>query len=232
MRTRIRRLDVLAMAAVLSAGCTSPFQISRQARDPVPVVSEDGLYRVEASQVGAAYLRAGASFADYDAVVLDPCSLAYKSPPDEKTIFRRAIGNYLLNPDSSDRMKRLLRESFEREIDRSESFHVAAQAGPGALRISCQIVDLVWEVPDALGGETFWVKRTGVMTLLLNVSDSDSGTVLVRIADRRAIRPQGEALVGGYENRPVNNWAAVRQLSERWARMLREALDSLHLPPA
>jgi len=232
MCTRFRRLDVFAAAAVLFAGCTAPFQIGRQVRDPEPVVSEDGLHRVEARAVGAAYLRSGATFAEYDAVVLEPCTLAYENPPQEKTLFRREIGNYLLDLDSSERLTRLLREALAREIDRSESFHVAKEAGPGALRVSCQIVDLVWEVPDALGGETFWVKRTGVMTLFLNVSDSNSGTVLARIADRREIRPQGESLSGGYENMPVNNWAGVRDLSARWARILREALDSLHASAA
>ena len=223
MRTGNGWLGVLALAV----GCTSPVQISRQAREPASVFTEDGLYRVEATQVGVVYLRPGASFATFDEVVFDPCTLAYKSPPVARSIFRREIGNYLLDLDNSDRVTRAVRMVLVRELDGRGDFRVVAEEGPNVLRVSCQIVDLVWETPDAMGGETYWVKRTGVMTLVLSVRDSESGTVLARIADRMAIRPGGASLAGGYENRPVNNWAGVRHVSRRWARIFREALEAL-----
>jgi len=231
MRTRIRRLGALAVTAALSAGCTVPFQIGREAKDPVPVVSDDGLQRVKADRIGIAYLRSDTDFAAYTAVMLDPCTLAYASPPVEPTVLRRRIGNYRLDPERSERMTRGLREAFAREFERSGSYRVVAEPGPGVLRVACHIADLVWEVPRNLVGETYWVKRTGLMTLLLSVRDSESGRVLARIGDRRAIRPLGESLSGSYENLPVNNWAGVRDVSRLWARVLREGLDSLRDNP-
>jgi hypothetical protein len=92
-------------------------------------------------------------------------------------------------------------------------------------------VNLVWEVPDAIGSELYFVKRTGVMTLVMDVADAPSGTVLARIADHSVIRPFGTALNGGFENRPTNNWTGVRDVSSRWARIVRGTLDSLHSAP-
>jgi len=232
MRTRLRQVGVLAVAAALVAGCAAPLEISRRARDVVPSLTEDGLYRVEASQVGAVYLRPDAIFAVFDAVMFDPCTLAYAYPPRAKTILRRQLGNYRLDRETSERAIRTLREAFELELARSESFRLAVAPGPNVLRVSCHIVDLVWELPDAVGGATAWVRQSGVMTLVVNLRDSESGVILARIADRMAIRPEGTGLAGGFENRPVNNWAGVRYVSKRWARILRVALDSLRSDPA
>ena len=130
-----------------------------------------------------------------------------------------------------DRLTRSVREAFERGVAASVNFQIVGQPGPGVLQASCRIVDLVWEVPDARGGETFWTKRTGIMTLVLDLQDAESGTVLARLADRREIRPVGVGLSGGFESRPVNTWAGVRDVSARWGRILREALDALYDHP-
>ena len=228
MHAGILQICILTVAALLSVGCTRVLRMDPGGWGLEPTVSEDGLYRVPATEVGAAFLRPGARFADYRAVLIDPCTLAYKSPPTEQSIFRREIGNYRLSPESSERLTRGVREALQREVDASESFYIAGEPGPGVLLVSCHIVGLIWEVPDARGGETFWTKSTGAMTLILNLRDSESGAVLGRLADRRAIRPEGVQLSGGYENRPVNNWAGVREVSARWGRILREALDVLH----
>lgn len=213
-------------------GCADPpIRIDSYWSGPVPVATEDGLYRVQASRVGAAYLRPGVLFSDYDAVVIDPVTFSYESQPLPASGFDRTLGNYPLSPGGVHRLTRSLQQALEREMVGSEGFVVESKARPGALRISAHVVDVVWEVAPARGGETYIVHRTGVMTLVLNLRDSQSGELLGRVADRRAIRPEGAALAGGYENRSVNNWAGVREVSARWARILREALDGLHEQP-
>jgi hypothetical protein len=235
MRTRIRRIGILTLALAVSplcVGCTRSVQIDPLARGAESVVREDGLLRVSAREVGAAYLRPGVRFANYHAVVVDPCIAFYQSPPVEPSIFRREVGNYRLSAERMDRLTRSVREELEREVAASVNFVLVGELGPGVLRASCRIVDLVWEVPEALGGETFWTHRTGIMTLVLDLQDAESDAVLARLADRRDIRPIGAGLSGGFENRPVNNQAGVREVSARWGRILREALDALYAQPA
>lgn len=201
-------------------------------------MSDDGLYRIESPLAGAIYVRPGARFWRYNQVAVDPVTLAYKSRPSAPDSFQRRPGNYLLRLDATDRLRQGVRRAFEREMATSQGFALASEAGPGMLRISARIVDLVWEVPPPRGGESYYVDRTGEMTLIVDVRDSATGVVLARLAERQAIRPAGTGLAGGYESTPVNNWAGVADVSARWARTLREALDSLRMlravpmPPA
>jgi hypothetical protein len=236
MRTRIRRIGILTLAFALAlspvcVGCIRSLRIDPVERGAESVVTQDGLLRVSAREVGAAYLRPGVRFANYHAVRVDPCVAFYQSPPVLPSIFRREIGNYRLSAERMDRLTRSVREEFEREVAASVHFLLVGEAGPGVLRASCRIVDLVWEVPEARGGETFWTNRTGIMTLVLDLQDAESDAVLARLADRRAIRPVGVALSGGFESRSVNTWAGVRNVSARWGRILREALDALYAYP-
>jgi hypothetical protein len=236
MRPGIRRIGIVTWALLLAVlpawiGCTRSLRIEPVERRGESVVTEDGLLRMSTRDVGAAYLRPGVYFANYHAVRVDPCIAFYRSPPVEPSIFRREIGNYRLSAERMDRLVRSVREEFERGVAASVNFRLVGEPGPGVLRASCRIVDLVWEVPDVRVGETFWTKRTGIMTLVLDLQDAESGTVLARLADRRDIRPVGAGLSGGFESRPVNTWAGVRDVSLRWGRILREALDALYAQP-
>lgn len=224
----IRRPAGFALAALLGAGCSAaPLRV-----EPGEAAgSQEAQRRLQASGVGAAYVSPGARFASYDAVLIEPLSVAYKSPPRRPSAADEAPGNYALDRASTDRLRRIFQRAFERELARSRGFSVVTRPGPGVLRISGHIVDLVWEVPPARGGESSFVLKTGELTLLVDVRDSRTGEPLARIGDRKAIRPVGASLGGGYENQPANNWSAVRDVASEWARILREALDALREIP-
>ncbi len=187
----------------------------------------DGLYRVRTDRVGAAFVKPGASLAAYDAVIIDPVSVSYANTPAGEVPTDRARRSYPLSFDHLERLKRIFQQAVEREMARGDEFDIADAAAPNVLRITGQIVDLVWEMPPAVGGEKTFVLRTGKMTLVLDVRDSETGEPLARIADRRTIQPGAENPTGPFENNPVNNWSGVRDVSTSWARILREALDSL-----
>lgn len=224
----ILRLGALALTPLLGAGCPLPPLLAERGDAPP---TADGLHRVPARGVGAAYVKPGVRFSAYDAVVIDPVTVSYKSWPRRPRATDLARGNYALDRASMDRLKRIFQRAFEQELERSQAFVVADEPGPGTLRVSAHIVDLVWEVPPARGGESSFVLRTGEMTLILDVRDSQSGEPLARVADRQAIRPYGAGLVGGYKNNPVNNWSAVGDVASHSAGILREALDALRELP-
>jgi len=190
----------------------------------MPATTADGLHRVRASQVGAAYLKPGASFASYQAVLIDPVTIAYKKG-GQPSYFE-------LDDSALERMKRMFQEAFDRQMARSAAFSVVSEPGPGVLRVSGHIVDLVVTAPPFRGGEVDFVVNAGELTLILDVRDAESHEALARIADRRAIRPEGTSITGGYQSNAVNNWGALREIFDRWARALRGGLDDLHtLPP-
>lgn len=225
-------LGALALVVLLGLGCAGPpFALVRDWSGPLPETTVEGLYRVRASQVGAVYLRPDAEFSRYDTVVIDPVTLAYRSRPRPATVFNRRPGNFILSWEATDRIRRTLRQAFEREMAGSAWFRVGSEAGEGVLRVSGHIRDLVWEVPPPRGGESYTVQRTGTMLLILDLRDSETGELLARVADRRSIQPEGFTVSGGYENSAVNHWAGVRYLASRWARVLRQGLDSLRALP-
>ena len=225
-----RRLLLLSVA--LAAGCESgprPIRFDTSGRG---LETADGLRRVRDTRVGAAWVKPGASFAGYDAVLLDPVTISYKSEPQEPTNFNRTRGNFALDPASRERLVRIFQESFERELSRSQQFHVVSEPGPNVLRVSGHIVNLVVNAPPQRGGEQNFVVRAGEMTLILDVRDARTGDPLARVADRRAIQPGSATLGDGFRSGPVANWGAFRDISTGWARVLREGLDDLHALPA
>ncbi len=63
----------------------------------------------------------------------------------------------------------------------------------------------------------------GEATLVIELADSQSGSVLVRAVDRRAAQQTGWMT----ESTSVTNAAEVRRLFSSWARMVRTALEEL-----
>jgi hypothetical protein len=224
---RVRRLGALALALALAAGCASSRRPIEYESDGEQPDTADGLYRVRASRVGAAFLKPGADFSAYDGVLIDPVTVAYKREPRPATGMNRGRGNFALDDAAMERLKQIFQESFERALARSQYFAVVEEAGPRVLRVSGHIVDLVVDVPPERGGEFNFVLQAGEMTLILNVHDSQTGAPLARVADRRAIRPRGASITGPYKSTAVNNWGAVREIFSDWARILRDGLDQL-----
>jgi hypothetical protein len=88
-------------------------------------------------------------------------------------------------------------------------------------------VNVYLNAPDAGSAartRTF-VSTAGEMTLMAELSDSTSGEVLVRIADRREATTTGARL--GRTNGMVNENEA-REIVSQWARILRRSLDRAH----
>ncbi len=222
----------VAALGLLGSGCASgPRPVEYDTRDPHPE-TPDGLRRVRTSQVGAAWVKPGASFAGYDSVVIDPVTVSYKHEPRRADEFNRDRGNFALGEAGMERLERIFQESFERELSGSRQWRVVSEPGPSALRVSGHIVNLVVDVPPGRPDETLVVVRAGEMTLILDVRDSQTGAPLARVADRRAIQPGGAGLEGGYRSSTVAHWGAVRDTFAIWARFLREGLDDLReLPP-
>lgn len=229
----IIRVEVLVLAIATLAGCASaPVRIEYRTNGHLTTSTGAHLYQVRATQVGALYLKPGVEFADYGTVAFRPVTLAYEDPPRNPTIFDRTPGNFLMRLGASDRLKRDLGEALTSELGRDEGFRVVAEPDSDTLMVSSHIVRFRWEVPPEQGGESLYVRRTGSMTLILDLRDARTGALLARLADARVIKPAGAGLAGAYESRAVNHWAGVRDVCTSWGLMLRGILETLRgLPP-
>jgi hypothetical protein len=79
--------------------------------------------------------------------------------------------------------------------------------------------------PDMVGRGEVYLSSVGEATLIIEVIDSMSNEVIFRAAERRAAEP-GQGTMG-MRSTSVSTWAEVRRLIRRWARTLREGLDSI-----
>ena len=89
-----------------------------------------------------------------------------------------------------------------------------------------RIVDLVVQVPPApRPSDRSFVRRAGVLTLIVDIGDSRTGESLVRIADRRVISETGDFEL--YRSDSVSHTAALRKAFSRWARLVRDRVEEL-----
>ena len=65
--------------------------------------------------------------------------------------------------------------------------------------------------------------RSGEMTLVIELRDSQSEEILARVFDRQAV--EGAAMLSGES--VVSTWQGVERIVARWALRVREGLDEL-----
>ena len=229
--SRVQRALFWAPLLCLAAACAQPTPSIRYKTSGDLPVTADGLHRIQSTRVGAAYLKPGASFAEFDAIIVDPVTVSYKSPPRQASSSNRSRGNFALNDSQMDRLKRIFQEVFQGELEKSQDYQLVTEPGPTVLRVSGHIVDLVVDVPPQRGGERDFVVSAGEMTLILDVRDSVTREPLARVADRRAIQPASAGPGRVYYSNPARNWGEVRNRLQRWASILREGLDYLKQLP-
>jgi hypothetical protein len=229
-RPRVRRGwgRARAIAAGLAlAACEVATPGLRLETGPDAQATPDGLVRVANARADLAFVKPGADLRGYSKILLDPVSIAYKRPP--RGTRQDRSGEFGLSDEQMAQMKRYFQEAFEEELRASRVYALASEAADEVLRVRGHIVDLVVTVPpQPTGREEVFVASAGEMTLVLELSDSLSGEVLARVADRREARAAGGDV---YQSTPVTNWSAVRRMFRHWASLLRERLDGVRELP-
>ena len=76
--------------------------------------------------------------------------------------------------------------------------------------------------PESVGRSRVFIDRVGEATLVLEIRDSVSNTVLARAVDRRAA--DGATM---FESSPPRNRAEVRRLGRRWGDIIRNGLEAM-----
>jgi hypothetical protein len=191
-----------------------------------PPPAWEGLKRVDRPGLDAVYLREGASLARYKKVMLDPVEVSF-----DKNWKPNATGSVLGNVGKVDTQRirenlaQLARDVTKRELERKEGFALVDEPGPDVLRVRAQIVDLFINAPDTrTPGVRTYVVSAGEMTLVADLYDSESNTLIGHVIDRK------KALeTGPYDFQIANsvtNRAEADRILAGWARKLRNALEN------
>ena len=210
------RLGLLLLVAAAASGC------GPQPTQPKPTdeVNIEGLQQVPARNFEAAFVRPGVTFADYSKLMVDELELAFRTPDREQNQFP-------LGEDQKTRFRAAMATAFGEELGKLQNVEVVTEPGPDVLALHVRVQDIVARAPGrrvgAGGRAGFALETVGEMTLVLELRDSQSDEVLVRVFDRQAV--EGAAMVSG--DSVVSTWEGVERLVGRWASRASEGLDRL-----
>lgn len=161
--------------------------------------------RVPNTIVEKAYINEDADFSKYTKLMSDGLEIYYPesdTPPDQAEL---------------DRIRDYFRDAFAEAI--GDDYAVVTTPGPDVLKVKAQVIDMKMVGGGAVfdaSGRLKDVVAHGELTFLMELSDSVSGQVLARAADKSSdiSADKGEA-----------NWDDVQRSAEYWAGLFRNWLD-------
>jgi hypothetical protein len=220
-------LAVIAMLAVAATGCSAPAIQT----GPDAEVTHDGLTRVDRTVMDAVWIRTGIDISGYTKVRLHGVGVEYRNVDGPysgragtgSTRNRSSQSEFQLDAETRAMFEEEIRGAFLEEFQASEKFEVVDEQGPDVLDVHIGLLDVVSRVPpETIGRSTVFIDRVGEATLVLEVRDSVSHTILARAVDRRAA--EGSTMT---ESTRVRNRAEVRRLGRRWGMILRDGLEKM-----
>ncbi len=133
-------------------------------------------------------------------------------------------GPYFIDDKSRAQFEELVGKVFKEEFEKIEKYELVDEPGPDVLMVRGGLLDVTSYVPpDPIGGRSFiYLSSVGEATLVLELRDSETGTILARSVDRRAAETIGGTFT---RSNSVTNSAEARRLIRFWATRLREGLD-------
>ena len=214
----------LLLATGLLAACATGSKM--------PMVTEDGLEKIEVKNIDTVYWKPGAELADYSSVLIEKPEVSFrKNWLRDQNRNRVSLASRVTEEDVQ-RISSELGDAFvERFTQQLESggYDVVSSAGPGVLVLQPEIVNLDVAAPDVSMREpgitrTFTVDTTGEMTLEMDMLDGASSDVIGRAIDRSESRNPSVLQV----TNSVTNRADANMILDRWARALVDAMDTAH----
>jgi hypothetical protein len=226
MNSHARKVSLTGIFVAV-AGCASTPPPTLQT-GPEAEVTVEGLVRVDNAVVPVAYRKPDMDLTPYTQFMLDPVEVAYQKDPGNR---RRSLGgageaNYALTPSQMENLKAAFREAVVEALTEDEGYELTTEPGPDVLRLTAALIDLVVSVPtEQAGRQENFARSYGLVSLILEVRDAESGEILARAADRRD--PTRDTSMQLARVSPTFVRADVKRLFEHWADLLRERLDAL-----
>ena len=221
----------LAWMACLATSLVLVYSPGALAADKPPEVTEDGLHLQKDTKTRVVYLRPGATFDQYDRVVILDTLVEFSK--DWQRDYNANVSGLQgrVTTRDMDRMKEGVAAAFKKvfteELQKDGGYQVVDAAGPGVLTLRPAIINLQVTAPDLMRSDVraTFVRSAGEMTLYLELWDSATNTILARIMD-----PQADEGFGGVGQRATRatNKAAMEEILRDWARKLRKHLDAAH----
>jgi hypothetical protein len=222
-------ITTLKSACLLALAVTLTGPLAATKKDLDEVMGRGGLQKINVKGLDVAYARPGATLAAYKRVKLDPVEVEFDKSWDPT----RTGSRVKLSSEERDRIKaavaKIVEEEFAKAVQKGGTYRIASESAPDVLRVKASILNLYVNAPSGSSGagrSRTYVSNAGQMTLMAELSDSASGELLARVADRR------EANAGSARSMQLADSMlaedAAREIAAEWARILSKALDRAH----
>ncbi len=218
------RLTTALIFAVVSVACTTtPPSIQT---GPDAELSFDGLHMVDNSRADVAWARPDFDISGYTKIWPVGAGVEYRQVKNrgKTSIDRSRGGPYFIDDKSRAQFEEAVGKVFKEELQKIEKYEFVDGPGPDVLMVRGGLLNVTSYVPpDPIGGRSYmYLSSVGEATMVLELRDSETGTILARSVDRRA----AETIGGTFQqSNSVTNSGEVRRLIRYWATRLREGLD-------
>jgi hypothetical protein len=215
---------ISVFVAVVVVGCTTAEPTIQSGPDAE--LSFDGLHVIDNSAADRAWARPDFDISTYTKIMLVGAGIEYRVVRDRgrSSAARSQGGPYFIDDKSRADFEALVAAVFVEEMQKSEKYTFVEEPGPDVMTVRGGLLDVVSYVPpDPVGGRSYVVLRNiGEATLVLELRDSETDTVMARSVDRRAAENYGGTM---QTSNSVSNSVEVIRLIRFWAQRLREGLD-------
>lgn len=217
-----RSPNVLLNLGITTLLCLGFDTRAMAAKDP-PQTTEDGLELKKAKNVDLLYVRPGVTLTGYTKIMMDPVQVAFDKNWDPKDYG----GTFGLKTSEVERIRdgvgELAHDTFTKVLEKG-GYPEAKSADAGVLRLSVQIQDLYVNAPDTMqaGRSRTFSAEAGRMTLVIELRDSVTGTLLARALDHGRSMDTGRFTWAN----SVSNRAEAERMLTVWATEIRDALDA------
>jgi hypothetical protein len=216
----------LKAACLLALTLALTGSLAASKKDVDEAMSSGGLQKTSVKGLELAYVRPGASLAAYKRVKLDPVEVQFDRSWDPT----RTGSRIKLSSEEREKIRasvaKLVEEEFTKTLQKGGVYQIATEPGPDVLRAKISVLNVYINAPTGTGAgrSKTYVSSAGQMTLLAELSDSMSGQLLARVADRR----EANSLARMERADRIENEGAAREVAAAWAQILRNALDKAH----
>lgn len=211
----LKLIPAWLLSMALIGACTS------QPVMPTTVeLNYEGLRTVPSQRFAQAQVRPGVDFTFYQAVYVNEPELDFRTPD-------RSQQEFPLTDEQKARFRDTLIASFVEEFTNNSTISFVNHTGPDVITLDVRVLDIAARVPGRsvgrMGRGGFALDATGSITFVIEVSDSETGEILARGVETRAV--QGAAIRSG--NDMITTWEDVDVLCDRWAVASRTGLEAL-----
>lgn len=215
------KIILIAAALLALAGCAGTPTVQQ---GPGAEITYDGLHRVDNAKSQKVWIKPEIDLSRYDKLMVESAGIEYRHAKATSRYDRNA-DSFPLDEKQKARFEESVREVFTEELSKLESFTLTDEPGPGVLKITAALIDVVSKIPPDImsARSSVYLNDLGAATLVLELSDSRTNEALARVADRRNVEP-----VVMQESTSVTNAVEVKRSMRVWGSRIRTSLDDLH----